>query len=375
MNVNIYQIRGIDSKKVQTITMNKELELYKSNELALSEELINDFGNTNNFKKLLIKIKKGIEKEEFQNVAYLLYRKYTKENKIFAYSVYGNDEMELNKLISIGVKKIENFQEDFKEKCKIEEYIFFIDCIIFVSEILNIELKNKDLQYLKEIINEKKYCDKDDEEEKVSYIRGLISDIIMTYSPKWNELSKDREHYCSSATELQDCVEEKTQREYTESISTYYKTVLKEEAIEEFENMTELIKNELINYDVNFIYCEKIINFITEEFSEQGVFPMDLFFIKQFAYNATLQMILTITKLYYDKPSMENKKNFGFNYLKAFICNNTIDNNQLDVKQVLSSIKGLERESKKVSKCMEDIRNSLIAHYDIDMEKVEEIKK
>lgn len=377
MEINIYKIKGITSKKVQTIKMNKEMELDESNKLVFSEEIINDFGDVKNFEKILIQFFKESDKDILQKIISVLYRKHIKENKISTYIVYGNDEIELNKLINIGIKKIENFQVDFKAKYKIEDYIFLIDCIIFRFGILNGEFENKELQHFKGEINEKKQC-AEDEEEKVSYIRGVISEMIMTYSQKFNNMSfEDGEQYISNLSELQDYLEEETQQEYTESISTYYKNVLKEEAIEEFENMTELIKNELINYETNIVYCEKIINFITEEFSENGVFPMDLIFIKQFVYNATAQMILSTTKLYHDKPNMTAKRNFGFTYLRTFIRKNIIDINNLgqEINSMLASFEQLKKEVIKISEHMQSIRDSLIAHYDIDMEKIEEIKK
>ena len=152
-----------------------------------------------------------------------------------------------------------------------------------------------------------------------------------------------------------------TMGEYNANVTLYYKNILEPQQYETFEKMVEFIRRELVRFYTNIIYVEKILSFM-HEFNEKGAFPLDLSFLNRYLDTAMSEMILVQTKLF-SNANTQKQDNFGFDYLKAFIARNSKDKN---VNTLLGG-KVREKIKKGKEKCkkLENIRNGMLAHYDV----------
>ena len=149
----------------------------------------------------------------------------------------------------------------------------------------------------------------------------------------------------------------------------YYVNLLDPKCYDEFEQILNFLKRELLIYDVNLTYCKKILHFIDNEFSKKGILPTQLIFLKQFLNNASDSMILVIAKLYFDSCDIGKKQNCGIKYLQSFLNQEmrkiTDDSKKNLLHQILKDAGKMIKEVKLIAPEIELLRNSSIAHYDI----------
>ncbi|WP_127533352.1 hypothetical protein [Paenibacillus kobensis] len=252
----------------------------------------------------------------------------------------------------------------------INDLLQLIDNIAFLLK-EDIEVSCSDLSHIKDSIN--KIDNSKDDESRHLYQREYITHFLM-HLYKNQERISDEEKYVDRLSDIRNEITENTHQMYSSKIDLFYKNIMSVEKQKEFERMTDLIRDELHVFGVNLFYCRKIMNFIDGEFSQKGVFPTDLFFIKQFVHNSFFVLILTSEKLFAE-ANLSKKKNFGFDYLKNQISNSCSSN------EIRSSIQGLfggefrerMKQGRRLRAEIKDLRDSYIAHYDIY--EIEHIKK
>ncbi|QZN76175.1 hypothetical protein [Paenibacillus sp. DR312] len=274
-----------------------------------------------------------------------------------------NNQDLLNHSCSNAIKLIHIIyeQEEINDD-DINKLLQRIDNIIFLLK-EDVEVNCSDLSHIKDSINN--VDDSQDDESRHLYQREYITHYLM-HLYKNQERISDEDKYLDRLSDINNKIIENTHQMYSSKINLFYKNFMPVENQKEFERMTDLIRDELRVYGVNLFYCKKIINFLNEEFSQQGVFPADLFFIKQFVHNSFFVLILTSEKLFSD-ANINKKKNFGFEYLKNQIINSCSSN------EISSSVQGLFRgefrnfmnQGKRLRANIKDLRDSYIAHYDI----------
>lgn len=356
----------------EIIEIDKEFK-YDNNNVIINREIKDRFFHDNELcKELIDEVKSEAiqETDLIPNEFYIFYKIGDSITENFIYCALKNKENIFKELFTVITESIKNFNGNFENNLKIDEYIFYIDCFKYILSNINIELYWKDMNYIKDYINRIEKVDMDIE-DKTLYIRKFLTYVIYSSLEKQEDENNTDEY-----SKLINVIENKTIEEFNKNIPLFYKRIFVEEKISEFDIMLDIISSELKNYDINITYCEKIINFINNEFSKNGVFPTDLIFIKQFLLNASWVMILTITKLYCSNVNLDKKDNFGFYYLKTFVNKNCI--NDSNVKQKINKmlggdVKSLLKQVKVKMNNMEEIRNKLIAHYDI--KQIEDIKK
>ena len=81
----------------------------------------------------------------------------------------------------------------------------------------------------------------------------------------------------------------------------------------------------------------------------------------------------TFGKFFLDNPDIEKKKNCGIQYLKLFVEKNLKNDEKAVIQEKLKDVRNKIKEGKKIAKKIQSMRNSLIAHYDI--EKIEYVKQ
>lgn len=271
-----------------------------------------------------------------------------------------NDSNVINLIVSQAIYQLEEFRKDFNNKEYLDLYILRLDEIIYIFENEVILIENNLLKKVKEKML--KIYEQEDTVMKIRSRRKYISNVLLYNCEKWKEeMKKDNEEITS---ELDEFVARRTYEQYSFKEPGFYKNIIKLEKWTEFEEMTDLIKNELVKFDVNINYCDKIEQFINNEFSEDGVFPSDIMFIRNSMDNALSEMTLVATKMYSQARPNSSNPNFGFYYLKYFIYKNSeIEENVLtaDGKQ----LKELIKEAKELVNKIEILRNAYIAHYDL----------
>lgn len=185
------------------------------------------------------------------------------------------------------------------------------------------------------------------------------------------------ETYTEQGTELRDNVQLFFFDEESKNIRDYYKNLLDAKDADEFVQILEFLQSEIQKFDINLVYCEKIIAFINNEFKEKGVYPNHLIFFEQFLANATDSMILTISKLFLDSCDIGKKKNCGICYLQSFL-NKKLSHTakqSLPLQPTLREVSTLIKKVKSKSIQIGELRKSLIAHKDINnAEKVLKIR-
>lgn len=271
-----------------------------------------------------------------------------------------NDNNVINWIILQAIYQLEEFRKDFKNKDVLDLFILRLDEIIYIFENEIILIENNLLKKVKE--NMLAIYEQEDTVMKIRSRRRYISEFLLYNCEKWKEeMKKDDEEITS---ELDEFVARRTYEQYSLKEPGFYKNIIKPDKWTEFEEMTDLIKNELIKFDVNINYCDKIENFINNEFSEDGVFPSDIMFIRNSMDNALSEMTLVSTKMYSQARPNSSNPNFGFDYLKYFIYTNSESKETVltaDGKQ----LKELIKEAKEMVNKIEILRNAYIAHYDL----------
>jgi len=272
----------------------------------------------------------------------------------------------LNELLQEAIRKLDNFPEDFKCIDKLDAYLKVTDKIFQYLQGDDAIYENPDFVKLKNhYVN---WFDDDCEEVKITKFRESISRLLLKNSKIWKEKFDEDGSVWEKIDEF---IVGRTFDVFTNRIPLYYKNILDHEHQIEFEKMVDLIRKELINYYLNIFYCNKIIHFLNDEFSIDGVFISDITFLQRYLDVAASEMILVCTKLF-SKEKSKNNENFGFEYLKNFIGKNNIK--KREVNSILGDeVKKILNEGKNKIKELKEIRDGIIAHY--DLKRVDELKK
>lgn len=96
-----------------------------------------------------------------------------------------------------------------------------------------------------------------------------------------------------------------------------------------------MIRNELKIYDMNLVYCKKIIDFLTNEFEKKGIYITQTIFLRNYLNNTVDSMILAICKMFLNAPDTGKKKNCGISYLQSYIGKNLSRDNREIVQEKL----------------------------------------
>ena len=202
-----------------------------------------------------------------------------------------------------------------------------------------------------------------------------IVEMAYHYYALSNNIEIYSEVCADQGTKLRDKVKQFFFEEENRNIKEYYKNILESKDIDEYVQILEFLQCQLKNFNTNLVYCEKIIAFINNEFKEKGLYPTQLIFLEQFLSNATDSMILTISKLYLDDCDMRKKKNCGIRYLQSYLNDKLSDTAKQSLRPTLREAGTLIKKVKSKSIQMGELRNSLIAHHDIQSaEKVMKIR-
>lgn len=262
----------------------------------------------------------------------------------------------LSELLKAAIDYLSDFQDTFLNKKVRREYLNILDEIFRLFE--NKSVDDFDEKSYKMLFSN--YYVKDinlTEEMNIKNLREHFSLLFLKQIPKFeNELYEENVWGAISEYMVVDTMEE-----YSSNIPFYYKNILQEGCYETFEKMLEFIRSELVRYHSNILYIKKIVSFMNE-FNEKGAFPLDLQFLNRYLDTATSEMILVQTKLF-SNANTKKQDNFGFDYLKAFISRYARDEsvNKLLGGDTRKKIKDAKDKCKK----LEDIRNGMLAHYDI----------
>lgn len=272
---------------------------------------------------------------------------------------YNNDTV-INLIASRVICQLEDFQNNFNNKDDLDLYILRLDEIIYIFENEILLIEDNTLKEIKEKML--KIYDQEDNVLTIRKRRRYISDILLHNCERWKEEIKKEDEKITS--ELDEFVAGRTYEQNSFKELGFYKNIIKPDKWTEFEEMTDLIRNELVRFDVNINYCDKIERFINNEFSKDGVFPSDIMFIGNFMDNALSEMTLVATKMYSQARPNSSNPNFGFDYLKYFICASS-ENKETVVKIMGKQLKELIKEAKELVTKIEILRNAYIAHYDL----------
>lgn len=214
------------------------------------------------------------------------------------------------------------------------------------------------------------FCEKNDEERIVNFTEL----VYHSYTIKENVFARD-DLSAERANKIVDIVQDYYFDTLRCKQEDYYKNLFDEDFYKEYESILCLISNELKLYDMNLVYCKKIVDFLTNEFEKKGIYIAQTIFLKNYLYNTVDSMILTICKMYLDAPDIGKKKNCGIRYLQSYIGKNLSEGDKVVVKDKLRGASDKIKEVRKIADKLENLRNSLIAHFDIKkIENVKEIK-
>lgn len=212
---------------------------------------------------------------------------------------------------------------------------------------------------------------KEDDEKRVIYFTALV---YHSYAIN-KKISMEGDLYAEQANRVVEKVEDYYFDNLRNVQKGYYKKLFDERYYGEYENILCLIRNELKLYDMNLIYCRKIVDFLTNEFEEKGVYITQTIFLKNYLNNAVDSMILTICKMFLDNPDTGKKKNCGMKYLQSYIGTNLKNDDREAVHEELRKASDKIKAVTKIAVKLKDLRNSLIAHFDIEeIETVKQIK-
>ena len=202
--------------------------------------------------------------------------------------------------------------------------------------------------------------------EKIWEIKKVVMGCIERNGITWNsdEYMKYYEMIDEELTEL--LLKE------TLSHEQYYKNILTEESFEMFERIVTLLQGEVQFFYENLVYTQKIYAFINE-FNQEGAFPTDLIFLRTFLETASSDMILIACKLFFaGSVDYKTGENISFNYLRQYIYDNAKDKAIVQAKS--KTVKDLFKSIKQELPPLEELRNTYIAHYQMNKEDHENIK-
>lgn len=225
-------------------------------------------------------------------------------------------------------------------------------------------------------------------------IENQCSKIIDLFKPFYTSIEKPVEKNWEIKKSVMSCIErngitwnsdeymkyyEKIDEELTElllketmSHEQYYKNILTEESFEMFERIVTLLQGEVQFFYENLIYTQKIFDFINE-FNQDGAFPTDLIFLRTFLGTASSNMILIACKLFFlGSVDYKTGENISFNYLRQYIYDNAKDKAIVQAKS--KNVKALLKTIKQELLPLEELRNTYIAHYQMNKEESENIK-
>lgn len=203
--------------------------------------------------------------------------------------------------------------------------------------------------------------------EKSLEIKKVVMGCIERNGITWNS-DEYMKYYEKIDEQLMDMLLKETMRQQ----ELYYKNILKEESFDMFEKIINLLQGEIQFFYENLFYTQKIFDFI-KEFNQDGSFPTDLIFLRTFLGTASSNMILIACKLFFlGSVDYTTGENISFNYLRQYIYDNTKDKTIVQAK--LKTVKDLLKTIKQELPPLEELRNTYIAHYQINKEKHENIK-
>lgn len=263
---------------------------------------------------------------------------------------------------------------DFLEDWSVEKYIEQCeDLVQCLEESSEEEIKNLNLACVcnSDLLHMKAEFSKKNNEEQIVHFTQLV---YHSYAIKKKFLEKE-DLYTEQANRITEVV----QNYYFDNLrykqEDYYKNLFEEKYYEEYEGILCLIRNELKIYDMNLVYCKKIIDFLTNEFEKKGIYITQTIFLRNYLNNTVDSMILAICKMFLDAPDTGKKKNCGISYLQSYIGKNLSRDNRKIVQEKLRDAGDKIKKVKKIADKLESLRNSLIAHFDIkEIESVKEIK-
>lgn len=268
------------------------------------------------------------------------------------------------------IDSLRNFYEN-SANWDIKEYIE--GCTVLVrclKESNEEEIKNLNLRYVCNkalLVMIDTFCE-DDNQNIVNFSELICNSYIIK-----EKICEDEDLCFERNNSLMEAIQEYFFCRSKDMKKDFYKNLFEEKYCKEFESILCLIKNELELYDTNLVYCKKIIDFITNEFNEKGIYITHTIFLNNYLKNAVDSMILTICKFFLDNPDIEKKKNCGIQYLKLFVEKNLKNDEKAVIQEKLKDVRNKIKEGKKIAKKIQSMRNSLIAHYDI--EKIEYVKQ
>lgn len=238
------------------------------------------------------------------------------------------------------------------------------DCMMCLKEMDNEALSKINYICFSDLKLMRDRCNERNEERKILEFVDFLFHYYSLYkkfeigSDEWNTIDEHIKDYFLE------------QRRH--STVTHYKNLMLDEEQADFENVLELLSNQLQRYDVNLFHCKKILDFL-EKYYPDEIFPQDTFFLNNYLGNTVDLMILTISKLYLDACDVQKKKNCGIKYLQSFIGIKV--NDKSNIKDTLKKASTKIKEVISIAEKLEPVRDKLIAHFDIsDIETAQNVK-
>ena len=172
----------------EIIEIDKEFK-YDNNNVIINREIKDRFFHDNELcKELIDEVKSEAiqETDLIPNEFYIFYKIGDSITENFIYCALKNKENIFKELFAVITESIKNFNGNFENNLKIDEYIFYIDCFKYILSNINIELYWKDMNYIKDYINRREKVDMDIE-DKTLYIRKFLTYVIYSSLEKLEE--------------------------------------------------------------------------------------------------------------------------------------------------------------------------------------------
>ena len=232
------------------------------------------------------------------------------------------------------------------------------DCMMCLKEMDNEALSKINYIYFSDLVSMRDRCNERNEELK---IREFVNFLLHYYS-LYTKIEIGSDEWAEKANAIDGHIEDYFLEQRRHSTVTHYKNLMLEEEQADFENVLELLSNQLKRYDVNLYHCKKILDFL-EKYYPDEIFPQDTFFLNNYLSNTVDLMILTISKLYLDACDVNKRKNCGIKYLQSFIGIKVSDKS--NIKDTLKKASAKIKEVVSIAEKLEPVRDKLIAHFDI----------
>lgn len=213
--------------------------------------------------------------------------------------------------------------------------------------------------------------DRFNEQNEEFRIREFVS-FLFHYYPLYTKIEIGSDEWVEKSNAIDEHIEDYFLEQRRHSAVTHYKNLMLENEQSDFENVLELLSNQLKRYDVNLYYCKKILDFFDKYYPDE-IFPQDTFFLNNYLGNTVDLMILTISKLYLDACDVKKRKNCGIKYLQSFIGIKVSDKS--NIKDILKKASAKIKEVVSIAEKLEPVRDKLIAHFDIsDIDTAQNVK-